>query len=51
MNQIFVDYFRQHKNEIAALDFSTNNTAQRCTLTLKMIEALREHLTKSRRCC
>ena len=46
MIQIFVDYFKQHKDEIAALNFFYQQHYQRRALTLEMIEALHEHLTK-----
>ncbi|MBL8501712.1 MAG: DEAD/DEAH box helicase family protein, partial [Nitrosomonas sp.] len=44
--QTFVDYIEQHKDEIAALDFFYQQPYQRRALTLEMIAALHEHLTK-----
>lgn len=44
--QTFVDYIKQHKDEIVALDFFYQQPYQRRTLTFDMIEELHEHLSK-----
>jgi len=44
--QTFADYIRQHKNEIAALDFFYQQPYQRRALTFAMIEELHDHLGK-----
>lgn len=44
--QNFADYIRQHKDEIAALDFFYQQPYQRRALTFDMIENLHEHLSK-----
>ena len=42
----FADYLKQHKDEIAALDFFYQQPYQRRTLTFEMIEDLHERLSK-----
>jgi type I restriction enzyme R subunit len=44
--QTFADYLKQHKDEIAALDFFYQQPYQRRALTFEMIEELHEHLSK-----
>ncbi|TXI95058.1 MAG: DEAD/DEAH box helicase [Aquabacterium sp.] len=44
--QSFADYLKQHKDEIAALDFFYQQPYQRRALTFDMIEDLHEHLGK-----
>jgi type I restriction enzyme R subunit len=44
--QSFADYLKQHKNEIAALDFFYQQPYQRRALTFDMIEDLHERLSK-----
>ncbi|MDD5003407.1 MAG: type I restriction-modification enzyme R subunit C-terminal domain-containing protein, partial [Acidithiobacillus sp.] len=44
--QSFADYLKQHKNEIAALDFFYQQPYQRRALTFAMIEDLHERLSK-----
>jgi type I restriction enzyme R subunit len=44
--QTFVDYIKQHKDEIAALDFFYQQPYQRRTLTFDMIEDLHERLAR-----
>ena len=44
--QRFADYIRQHKDEIAALDFFYQQPYQRRALTFDMIEDLHERLSK-----
>ncbi len=44
--QRFADYIRQHKDEIAALDFFYQQPYQRRALTFAMIEDLHERLSK-----
>ncbi|WP_292981811.1 type I restriction endonuclease subunit R [Nitrosomonas sp.] len=44
--QTFADYIKQHKDEIAALDFFYQQHYQRRALTFDMIEELYEHLAK-----
>ncbi|MOA10534.1 type I restriction enzyme EcoKI subunit R [compost metagenome] len=44
--QTFVDYIKQHKDEIAALDFFYRQPYQRRAMTFDMIEDLHEHLSK-----
>lgn len=44
--QAFADYLKQHKDEIAALDFFYQQPYQRRELTFEMIEELHEHLSK-----
>ena len=46
MVQSFADYLRQHKDEIAALDFFYQQPYQRRALTFDMIEDLYERLSK-----
>mgnify|MGYP006206337877 CR=1 FL=1 len=42
----FADYLKQHKNEIAALDFFYQQPYQRRALTFDMLEDLHDHLSK-----
>jgi hypothetical protein len=44
--QTFADYLKQHKDEIAALDFFYQQPYQRRALTFAMIEDLHERLSK-----
>ena len=44
--QTFVDYLKQHKDEIAALDFFYQQPFQRRALSFDMIEDLHERLSK-----
>jgi type I restriction enzyme, R subunit len=44
--QTFREYLKQHKDEIAALDFFYQQPYQRRTLTLDMIDELHERLSK-----
>jgi type I restriction enzyme R subunit len=44
--QTFADYIKQHKDEIAALDFFYQQPYQRRALTFDMIDELHEHLRK-----
>jgi type I restriction enzyme R subunit len=44
--QTFVDYIKQHKDEIAALGFFYHQPYQRRTLTFEMLEELHAHLSK-----
>jgi type I restriction enzyme R subunit len=45
--QTFADYLKQHKDEIAALDFFYQQPYQRRALTFDMIEELHEHLSQA----
>ena len=46
MIQTFVDYLKQHKDEIAALDFFYQQPFQRRALSFDMIEDLHQRLSK-----